>query len=278
MFLAVLPGRYWDAHLRMVATVNGRRVAGFPLDGFNGPAPLEVPQARAPDPNGGPPWGFAVSGNESAQGQIIDGRLVALEPQSGTFHLGPDGWGGDTPPRGREAEAATGALRSTGPVGHGPLSKVRAEGGEYSPPEVERRTLPGRTIITGRADADVAAVTIITPRDVRTLRPSGPGHVLIAVYDGQFFSGRITATVLLRNGRHVTEQIPDFTNVQAEAPARTLARQLAAEHPPPATQLAGSPRRSRQVAEGYLLLREACGRSKRGLPSSTPTRGVLPEG
>ena len=250
MFLAVLPGRYWDANLRIVATVAGKRVPGFPLAGFHGSTALEIPQARAPDPNGGVPWGFSVSGNQSAQGQILDGRLVALDPRSGTLEAGPDAWSSGSPPRGRP-KAPPVQFDAQGDSGTG----LAGEPGEYSPPEVQRRTLPGRTIITGRADPDVAAVTIVTPRDVRTLRPSGPGHVLIAVYDGQFFSGRITATVLLRNGKRVAEQIRDFTNVQAEAPPE----------PSLASRLQGTRRQLRQwrgprsgpgrAAEGYVLLR-----------------------
>ncbi|HWX73733.1 MAG TPA: hypothetical protein VNZ05_00405, partial [Solirubrobacteraceae bacterium] len=76
-------------------------------------------------------------------------------------------------------------------------------------PEVQRRTLPGHTIITGIADADVVSVTLATPRDVRTLRPSGPQHALIAVYDGEFFRGAITATVRLSDGRSVSEVVPN---------------------------------------------------------------------
>jgi hypothetical protein len=85
-------------------------------------------------------------------------------------------------------------------------------GGEHtstSPPEVERRALPGRTILTGTAQPDVVSVTIATPSDVRTVRPSGPHHVLIVVYDGQFFRGRISATIRLSNGRTITEQVPN---------------------------------------------------------------------
>ena len=279
MFLAVLPGRYWDAHLQLVATVNGRRVAGFPLDGFNGPAPLEVPQARAPDPNGGPAWGFAVNGNESAQGQIIDGRLVALEPQSGTVHIGPDGWGEDTPPRGVKQKLPPVHFEAQGQSGTAPLSEgSEPEGGEYSPPEVERRTLPGRTIITGRADADVAAVTIVTPRDVRTLRPSGPGHVLIAVYDGQFFSGRLTATVLLKNGSRVTEQIRDSTNLQAEEPPEPSLAGWLQRTRRQLSRWQGPRRGPGTAAEGYLLLRGSLRAIEARIAFVHTHPGVLPEG
>ncbi len=274
IFLAVLPGRYWDAHLRIVATVDGKRVAGFPLQGFNGPAALEVPQARAPDPNGGPPWGFVVSGYDSAQGQIVDGRLVALEPQSGMLHAGPEGWGGGPPAPELRHKPPPVHFEAEGDSGSG----LAGEPGEYSPPEVERRTLPGRTIITGRADGDVEAVTIVTPRDVRTLRPSGPAHVLIAVYDGQFFSGRITATVLLRNGSRVTEQIPDSTNVDAEArPEPSLAswlqstrRQLRKWQGPH-----GGPGR---IAEGYLLLLGSLRAIEGRIAFVHAHPGLLPEG
>jgi hypothetical protein len=76
-----------------------------------------------------------------------------------------------------------------------------------TPPEIERRTLPGRTVITGVALPDVASVTLTTPSDVRTLRPSGPRHVLIAVYDGAFYQGLSSATIRLRDGHTLTEPV-----------------------------------------------------------------------
>ena len=274
MFLAVLPGRFWDAHLRIVATVAGKRVNGFPLQGFNGPAALEVPQARAPDPNGGPPWGFSMSGYDTAQGQIIDGRLVAFDPQSGTVHAGPDGWGGGPPARVMRTNAPPVQFEAQGDSG----TPLLAQPGKYSPPEVARRTLPGRTIITGRADADVSAVTIVTPRDVRTLRPSGPAHLLIAVYDGQFFSGRITATVLLHSGKTVTEQVRDFTNLQAEAPPEpSLASWLKSTR----RQLhrwRGPRLGAGRVAEGYELLLGSLKAIEQRIAFIRAHPGVLPEG
>jgi hypothetical protein len=97
-------------------------------------------------------------------------------------------------------------------------------------PELERRTLPGRTIITGLAQSDVVSVTLQTPRDVRTLRPSGPRHALIVVYDGEFFSGALTATIVLRDGHTVSENLPPAPAEvgTALAPARNLAARLKA--------------------------------------------------
>ena len=192
-----------------------------------------------------------------------------LNPRAGRSTPGPTGGAADAPAPELRHKPPPVHFEAEGDSGTG----LPGEPGEYSPPEVERRTLPGRTIITGRADGDVAAVTIVTPRDVRTLRPSGPAHVLIAVYDGQFFSGRITATVLLRNGKRVTEQIPDSTNVQAEAPPepslaswlQSTRRQLREWHGPHARPRQGRGRLPAAAGEPE-------GDRRRGSPSSTPTR------
>ena len=147
-----------------------------------------------------------------------------IEARNGSLHAGPDGWsgGGNGP-----------AMRKPPPVRFD--SNGGPEEGAFeerptalSPPEIARRTLPGRTIITGVADAEVESVTLVTPRDVRTLRPSGPQHVLIVVYDGQFFRGEITATVQLRDGRTVTEAVPNGPGgSRPPAPqAPSLARRL----------------------------------------------------
>jgi len=204
-FLAVLPGRYWDAALRIAATVRGRTTQRSLLQSFPGlPAP-NAPQARAPDPDGGAPWGFAVGGdNSTAYGRIIDGRIAALSQSTGTLADSPEGWSGggsERPPRNPPP------VRFDTQAGPEP-AQAGERGGALSTAQVQRRTLPGRTIITAIAAADVASVTLATPRDVRTLRPSGPRHVLIAVYDGQFFRGRVTATVQLRSGRTFTEEVP----------------------------------------------------------------------
>lgn len=72
--------------------------------------------------------------------------------------------------------------------------------------QVARRTLPGRTVVSGSANADVVAVTLRTPRDERTLRP-GPVGLFLAVYDGAFYGGRVYADTHLRDGRTITETI-----------------------------------------------------------------------
>jgi hypothetical protein len=61
-------------------------------------------------------------------------------------------------------------------------------------------------------------------RDVPTLRPSGPLHPILAVYDGFFLRGNLTATVRLRGGRVETEEI--FGAGRAPSGTPSLAVQL----------------------------------------------------
>jgi hypothetical protein len=223
-FFAVLPGRYWDTPLRISAVIGRRTVLGRTMQSV--PGPPSTPQTRAPDPNGGAPWGFAAGANgSSAFGQIVEGRLATIDARTGAVHYGPGGWsGGGNPP-------APGKPPPVHFESHGGPEESLLERRTTAPPrpELERRTLPGRTIITGEADADVVSVTLATPRDVRTLRPSGPEHVFIVVYDGQFFRGAITATIVLRDGHTVTEAVnnPDSPGPPAAEPATpSLANRL----------------------------------------------------
>jgi hypothetical protein len=64
---------------------------------------------------------------------------------------------------------------------------------------VARRTLRGMTTVYGQAEDDVTAITIATPRDVRTLVPSARAHAFLAVYDGDFPTGEIVITAHFRN-------------------------------------------------------------------------------
>jgi hypothetical protein len=206
-FLAVLPGRYWDAPLRISVRLDGRTIvtrAG--QEGRPGRGVPTTPQSRAPDPDGGAPWGFAAGSDSSrAYGRIVEGRFATIDAQSGALRYGVQGWssGGNGPTKQKPQPVR---FETEG----GPEYDLSGELATALPaPEIERRTLPGRTIVTGTAEADVASVTLVTPRDVRTLRPSGPEHTFIVVYDGQFFRGALTATVALRDGHTVTEPVPD---------------------------------------------------------------------
>jgi hypothetical protein len=244
-FLIVLPGRDWRASPHITYRLHGRTVgagqsARFPL----GAGPF-LAQARAPDPNGGAPWGFAAKKNcSTATGRIIEGRLAHIDEQNGVFSDGPSmtsaGSSCATRPSSREPAAErTRQVRFDLQQANVYQALPGQSETSLTVPEIERRTLPGRTIITGVARGDVMSVTLSTPRDVRTLRPSGPLHVLIAVYDGEFFRGKIVATIRLRDGRTVTEPVLNFLGGAGESAPRPpslsarlhgLRRQLAAEH------------------------------------------------
>lgn len=241
-FLIVLAGRYWNSSPRIVYLLHGHRVGRpvtdrrtlqFPLGSF----PRE-PQVRAPDPDGGAPWGFAATTScSTAIGRIVDGRFASIDLSDGVLKSGPEGTTSRsscsthpepfTPARILRQPVEFGeqqAQTTTTPFGRPPE--------RFSRPEIERRTLPGRTIITGIAHADVVSVTLSTPSDVRTLRPSGPLHTILAVYDGFFLRGKLTATVRLRGGDIQTEQIfgPGVGPLESPTPGLQLseARRLLA--------------------------------------------------
>ncbi len=230
-FLLVLPGRYWDAPLRVSVKEGARTIVPSAASTLPVPVALAVPQARAPDPDGGAPWGTAATAGATSYGRILDGRLAYISESDGAVNYGPDGFGSN----GGDCSLVAGRRRC-GLGGARPVEfDAQSESEEgfprrstvLTPPQIERRTLPGRTIITGRADAEVVSITLATPRDVRTLRPAGPRHVFIVVYDGQFFRGGISATILLRDGRTITQPVLDGAS-EAEPPERlSLARLLA---------------------------------------------------
>jgi hypothetical protein len=72
---------------------------------------------------------------------------------------------------------------------------------------IERRVESTRIAFWGRVHPDVVSVTIRTPRDVRTLIPSSRAHVILAVYDGHFPAGKVTATARMKDGREVTRTL-----------------------------------------------------------------------
>jgi hypothetical protein len=84
----------------------------------------------------------------------------------------------------------------------------RDTGASLSKAQIARRTLPGRTVISGHALPDVVSVTLRTPTDVRTLAPAGRHHLLISVYDGLFYRGHVTITARFRDGHTWTETRP----------------------------------------------------------------------
>jgi hypothetical protein len=245
-FLVVLSGHYWNARPRISYLLHGRRVGKLP----GGPGPrlyqrgteAPVPQVRAPDPDGAAPWGFAATHDcATAVGRIVDGRLATIDLSDGVLKAGAEtsGWSSSC--------AAHPTVFEPAVVRHEPVEfNQQQSGGGEDPfgsereplrrPEIEWRTLPGRTIVTGVARPDVVSVTLSSPSDVRTLRPSGPLHAILAVYDGYFLRGNLTATVRLRGGRVQTEQIAGYGPSLHEPEPLTVrlrvAREILAQPPP----------------------------------------------
>jgi hypothetical protein len=213
-FLLVLPGRYWANRMHLAYTLDGG-THGIPTHaGTSQRGPGLRPEARAPDPDGGTPWGFAERGsNFNGFGRIVEGRIAGIDEARGTVTDGPGdfeegaGLGLGLTPQVRFHEQTV--EDNEGIAGHvAPLTRT----------QIERRTLPGRTIITGIAMPDVVSVTLTTPSDVRTLRPSGPHHLVIAVYAGVFYQANPTATILLQDGQTITEPILVFASRSVRSP------------------------------------------------------------
>jgi hypothetical protein len=163
--------------------------------------------ARAPDPNGGLPFAMTVArANGSwctgSGGRVVGdrvggvdfGRDILTETSfggggscgDGDFHghpvlLGYGGGGGDAVEEGGD----------TGGTGR-----------------IARRTQKGLMTFTGQAAPGVVAVTLETPRDVRTLIPSGPTRAIIAVYDGTFPTGSVKVTARFQDGHVETDTLP----------------------------------------------------------------------
>ncbi|HEX4437942.1 MAG TPA: hypothetical protein VH061_14225 [Solirubrobacteraceae bacterium] len=233
-FLVILPGTDWNATPRITYLFDGHRVGRVnnpPERIYQPGTEPKIPQVRAPDPDGGAPWGFTTTRRcSTAVGRIVDGRLATIDPLNGVLQLGSAFSGGSIMCLDHPSELEPAAVRNE-PVefdqqqvssGQSPFS---SEPGRIGQPEIERRTLPGRTVITGVARRDVASVTIATPSEVRTLRPTGPLHTLLAVYAGYFLRGSIVASVRLNDGRMVTETLDSPFGRPQQAP--TLSEMLA---------------------------------------------------
>lgn len=265
-FLVVLAGRYWNARPRISYILHGKRVGKIP--GGLGPLRYQqgtetpAPQVRAPDPDGAAPWGFVATRNcRTAVGRIVAGRLAHIDLWDGVLEAGSESSGSRSSCL-THPEAFEPAAELREPVefneqqvgtGEDPFQgEGEAERQPLRQPEIEWRTLPGRTIVTGVARPDVASVTLSTPSDVRTLRPSGPLHAILAVCDGFFLRGNLTATIRLRDGRVETEEIGGPGRGSFQPPVLSV-----------------------RLREARRLLAQARARSRSSKPSPAAARGYL---
>ncbi len=218
-YLIVLPGTYWAGRLQVSARLpDGRTV----VSGVESSEPNLQPQVRAPSPDGSASWGFTdtplcpTAWFFSEIGRVIDDRFARVTDDTGEVAPGPEGTTtgsrcGTRNARAQERYEPLGGEQGGNPnhpIGFTAVPSAPEGAHDPTPAEIQRRTVPGSTVIAGRAAADVTSITLSTPADVRTVEPTGPTHVFIVVYDGVFYRGTFTATVVLKNGRTLTQQIP----------------------------------------------------------------------
>ena len=194
--------RFADGHRKLFHLARG-----IPRPRASGETPVGklATAIRVPDPAGGLPWAMlAARGSRGGTcltdpGRVLGDRVGHLDTNLGLFQPDPAGRAPRCPDPRRPTTRTFPARLSTG-LWSGP--DVNPAGGR-----TQLRRLDGRTVISGRVHPDVVALTLRTPRDVRTLIPARTGHAILTVYDGTFPGGRITATSQLRDGRRVTQNV-----------------------------------------------------------------------
>lgn len=206
-FLIVLDGRDALASLQVRQTRDDGTVRTSRGDGLDTPCRLQPGRhVVVADPDGGAPWvaGHARIGERRCTftGRIVAGGLAYINPADGTVQRGPGSFTSAPPGTRTQARGSSRALsvRIDSPALH---ALVPAAASRPTPAaQVARRSLPGRTLVTGHAADDVVSVTIRTPRDIRTVKPVG--GLYLAVYDGAFYTGEIVVTGHRRDGTVVT--------------------------------------------------------------------------
>ncbi len=163
--------------------------------------------AQAPDPNGGLPFGVAVARHRDGRvcwtfgGRVVGDALgvvdYRLDTISGAFGGGSSCGG----------PVSRGKTRFPVAIGWGAgLGGDELGDDDARRARVVRRTQRGSTVFAGTVDPDVVAVTFVTPRDVRTLRPTN-GAVIVA-YDGRFAAGESKVIARMKDGTSRTLRIP----------------------------------------------------------------------
>jgi hypothetical protein len=175
--------------------------------------PLPVIGARAPDPNGGLPWGIGVVPSDHGGLCLSGGPLRVIGDRVGTidFRLGLF----DDENTLRYVCNAEQILTRKYLVALETNYSTDSSGGQQpgddpAPGRIARRTQKGYSVIAGRTRADVVAITIANPAGVRTLTPSGPAHAFVAVYPGSFKGGTTTFTARFRDGHTQVVKSPRF--------------------------------------------------------------------
>jgi hypothetical protein len=224
-FLVVLDPRYAGAALRVRQTDVGGRVRTARSDLAGESCRPSGPPVSVADPDGGPTWvaGVGTSANIFLPSHVpgrkapasprarpcryvarlVGGRLAVVLDDELVIYPGPEsasigGTGSDFLSRRHPLIVDV----------RGPGSFSRPRTVPVTPAQVARRTLAGRTTVTGIAAPDVTSITLRSPRDIRTITPDARSHVYLAVYDGPFYGGEIITSAHLRSGEKVTQHTP----------------------------------------------------------------------
>jgi hypothetical protein len=206
-FLATGPRELQGDHVRGTITYRGGRSLHLPLraPGPGASSQRMILSGRAPDPNGGLPYALLSSSTCTGWGPRVveDDRYGTIDYELGTLDELRRSGGGAC---GRSPQDDA-KLFATYPVQWGFGDGGDDPGSDPDAGRIARRTQRGVTIFTGRAAPDVVAVTLETPRDVRTLIPGGPAHAIIAAYDGSFPTGGVKVIAQFKDGHTKTQSL-----------------------------------------------------------------------
>lgn len=161
--------------------------------------------ARTPDPAGGPPYGLlAVRSSRPGQwcpgqstrilgrrGGFFDTRLEIFRADISGFFCGDD----------------RSPLTTRRPVQILLSRSGASQGQDVEAGRIQRRSLPGRTILTGTAHPSVRVLEVITSRDQRTLVPDRQTGAFITAYDGNLPGESVKVTASLTDGTQHTARL-----------------------------------------------------------------------
>lgn len=161
--------------------------------------------ARAPDPAGAAPYGI-VAARSSRPGQWCPGQSTRIVGRRGgfldnrleLFRVGLSGFfcGDDRYP-----------LTRRRPVELQISSSGAQPGQEAASGRIERRSLPGSTVLSGRARREVRSLEVVTSRDLRTLVPDRLTGAFITAYDGNLPGEDVVVTATLADGTRRTSTL-----------------------------------------------------------------------
>jgi hypothetical protein len=157
-------------------------------------------EVRTPDPLGGLPYGLGVQRSirgdwcMTGPGRIVEDRVGPVDFGLGILH--------DEGTIFPTCRARSSVVVKTGLDLEGAqVSGAYYPGQAPAPSRTLTRSERSVTLISGIVRPDVTAVTIATPRDVRTLTPSPRAHAFLAAYNQVFVDGIAVVTVHFRDGR-----------------------------------------------------------------------------